>query len=891
MTMGPTSERSTPLVLELILGLVRLFSALVPRASRADWRAEWEAEVRYRWETLDRGKRLDWRTRMDLLRRTLGALPDAAWLRRQFTADADLVHDLKHGMRMLAKAPSFTVSAVFILALGIGGTVAIVALLDTLFYRPLPYQDPDRIVTIWQRQAARPTEREDVAPADFLDWRQRSRSFSAIAAVIPYSRDYTGASEPEVLFGAQVTEGFFDAIGMPPLIGRAFLPEEHVTGGRRVAVISHGFWQSHFGGDPGIVNRTISMDDEIWTIVGVLPKTFAPQLLPRPGELTIWTPKVIQEREKRIRASAWWNVVARLAPGVTLEQAQSEMNSISAAISRENPRTHESSSAVLVPMREHLMGGVSLPLFLMLGAVVLVLGIGCANVASLLLARGMERSREFAVRAALGAGRLRLVRQLVAESLLLSVIAATVGVGLAFWTLRIIISLAPSGLLRLQESTIDGRVLLFAAGLTAAIAVGFGLIPALQFSKHTNDLLRERQSAGVRGALRRGLVIAEVAIALVLLVGAGLLVRSFERLLAVDPGFNPDGVVMAQVFASDRHGTPDRLRSFFKATTERMQAMPGVNAAGAVSAMPFALSNINIRSGVEIVGRPKAEEGERRVAYLTVATPGYFSAMAIPLREGRFIEDRDSETAPRVAVISDALRRLEWPYESPVGRRIRVPFQGRPMEAEIVGVVAQIRHEGLDTAARPEIFLPHAQVPFGSMTYVVRGAGEASALIDGVKHQIWAIDSMQSVYDTGSVATLVQRSVVRQRFSMTMLTAFALVALILCASGIYGIISFTTTQRTREIGLRMALGADGPAIRRMVLREGSSVIALGLVLGLAGALVGSRFLQRLLFEVQPSDPATIGVVCLLLGAVGIAACYVPARRATRVDPLVALRVD
>ena len=888
--MRQGSGRS-PLALTLTLALVRLFSAVVPRVSRADWRAEWEAEVRYRWTSLNAGQHPDWRTRMDLVRRALGALPDAAWIRRQFTADADLVHDLKHGIRMLAKAPSFTLSAVFILSIGIGGTVAIVALLDTLFFRPLPYYQSDRIVTIWQRQAAQPTEREDVAPADFLDWRDRARSFSSIAAMIPYSRDYTGGSEPEVLFGAQVTEGFFDAIGMPPLIGRAFLPEEHVTGGRRVVVISHAFWQSRFAGDPGVVSRTISMDDEIWTIVGVLPKAFEPQLLLRPGGLSVWTPKVIQDHEKRIRASAWWNVVARLAPGVTMEQAQAEMNTISAALAREYPRTHESRSAVLVPMREHLMGGVSLPLLLMLAAVVLILGIGCANVASLLLARGMERSREFAVRAALGAGRFRLVRQLVAESLLLSLIAAVAGVGLAYWTLGVIVSLAPAGLLRLQESTIDGRIILFAASLTAAIAVAFGLIPALQFSKRTNDLLRERQADGIGGTLRRGLVVSEVAIALVLLVGAGLLVRSFGRLLAVDPGFNPTNVVMAQVFASDRQVTPDRLRNFFNATIDRMRALPGAEAAGAVSAMPFALSNINIRSNLEIVGRPAVKPGEQRVAYVTIATPGYFTAMAIPLREGRFIEGRDSETAPRVVVISDALRRLEWPNETPVGRRIRVQWQGKPVEAEVIGVVAQIRHESLDTAARAEVFFPFAQMPFGSMTYVVRGSGDTTSLIDSVKRQVWSVDSMQSVYDTGSVERLVRASLVRQRFSMTMLSAFALVALILCASGIYGIISFTTAQRTREIGLRMALGADGPTIRRMVLREGSIVIALGLLFGLVAALAGSRFLQKLLFEVRPGDPLTIAVVCVLLGAVGVAACYVPARRATRVDPLVALRVD
>ncbi len=828
---------------------------------------------------------------MDLFRRALGALPDAAWLRRQFTADADLVHDLRHGVRMLAKSPSFTIAAVFILALGIGGTVSIVALLDTLFLKPLPYQESDRIVTIWQRHASRPAEREDVAPAAFLDWRERSRSFSAIAGIIPYSRAYTGGTVPEVLFGSQVTEGFFDAIGMQPVIGRGFLPEEHTAGGRRAVVITHAFWQSRFGGTPDIVDKTISLDGEPWTIVGVLPSAFAPQLLPRPGELSIWTPKVVQEYEKRIRASAWWNVVARLAPGVTLDQAQSEMDAISAKLAQEYPRTNSSTSAALVPLREHLTGGVSRALLLMLAAVILVLGIGCANVASLLLARGIERSREFAIRSALGAGRARLVRQLVAESLLLALVAGAAGIALAHAALRGIIALAPAGMIRLQQSAIDARVLAFAAGLATLTAIAFGLIPALQFARGGRDVLRERQAEGPRGSLRRGLVVAEVAIALVLLSSAGLLVRSFERLLAVDPGFKAENVVMAQVFVDDRNAGPVRARAFFASTIERMQSLPGVQAAGAVSAMPFAMSNINIRSDFDIVGRPAAKEGERRNAYVTIATPGYFRAMAIPLREGRLLEARDNETAPLVAVISDALRRRDWPDESPVGRRIRVAWQGKPIEAEVVGVVSQIRHDGLDTAARAEVFFPHAQLPFGSMTYVVRGGGEPAAVLENVKRQIWSVDPMQSIYDTASVERLVQASLVRQRFSMTVMSAFAIVALILCASGIYGIISFTTTQRTREIGLRMALGADASTIRRMVLREGSRVIAMGLALGLVGAALGSRFLQTLLFEVRPGDPVTLAIVCVVLGAVGLAACYLPATRATQVDPLTALKTD
>ena len=880
-----------PLVLRLCLGLLSVCAPLVPAASREDWRREWEAEVRHRWGRLDAGQQLDWRSCMDLIRRALGALPDAAWLRRQFTADADALHDLRHGLRMLWKAPSFTVSAVLILAIGIGGTIALVTLLDTLFFRPLPYDEADRIVTIWTRTTAQPGEREDVAPADFLDWRERSRSFSAVAAAIPFSYDYTGGGEPEVLFGAQVTEGFWDALGMRPLLGRAFLPGAHLRGGRKSVIITYGLWQSRFAGDPGILNRAIDLDGEPWTVVGVLPRGFAPQLLPGPGELSVWTPKIIQEHDARVRGSAWWSVIARLAPGVTVEQAQSEMDAISTALAGEHPRVNTGRSAWVVSMRDHLMGDVRLPLFVMLAAVLLVLGIGCANVASLLLARGMEREREFAIRAALGAGRFRLVRQLVAESLLLSGIAAVVGLGLAYWALQAIVALAPAGVLRLQDAAIDGRIVAFAAALTTLTAVAFGLIPALQFSSRARDAMRERQSSGPRAHLRRGLVAAEIAFALVLLTGAGLLIRSFERLMSVDPGFSAENVVAVQVFAWDRNATAERVLNFFNSTLDRMRAIPGVQQAGAVSAMPFATANIDIKSGLEIPGRPAPPPGEQRSVYVTIATPGYFTAMSIPLREGRFLEERDAAGSPRAAVISEGLRRREWPDESPIGRRIKVSWQGRPLEAEVVGVVSQIRHERLDVAARPEIFLPLAQVPFASMTYVLRGAGEPRALVDAARRAIWTVDPLQTVYDSAVVEALIDASVVRERFSMTLMSVFAFVALLLCATGIYGIISFTTAQRTREIGVRMALGADGRAIQRMVLREGSSVILLGLALGLAGALAAARYVQSLLFETEPGDPATFTVVCSILAIVGLAACYVPARRATRVDPLIALRQE
>ena len=826
---------------------------------------------------------------MDLIGRALGALPDAAWIRRQFTSDSEVVHDVRHGVRMLWTSPLFTITAIAILAIGMGGTLSIATLLDTLLFKPLPYQDADRIVTLWERPAG--GGHGDVAPANFLDWRERSTTFSQLAAIIPYSYDFAGEGEPEVFFGAQVTASFFDAIGTRPLLGRAFLPDEHRSGARRVVLISHQLWQRRFGGDPAIVDRTIKLDDTLHTIVGVLPPDFRPQVLPRPGELSVWTPKVVLEHEQRTRGSAWWNVVGRLKPGVSLAQAQGELTSIAAALGREYPQTNEKVGIALVPLREHLMGDVRLPLVVMFAAVILVLAIGCANVANLLLARGMAREREFAIRAALGAGRWRIVRQLVVESLLLSSMASLAGAAIAHWLIGGIVALAPAGVLRLHDAVLDGRMLTFAVCLTALTGFVFGVVPAVQLARPGRGVIRERQASSPRRGFRRTLVAGEVALAVMLLTGAGVLIRSFDRLLAVDPGFSPRNTVALQVFAHDRNGTADRTRAFFQATIERMQSLPGVDSVGAVSAMPFAAANIDIKSTFAVIGRPARPAAERRGVYVTIATPGFFRALSVPLREGRLLSDTDREGTPIVAVISDALKTREFPNESPLGKRVQVQWHGRTLDSEIVGVVSQIRHDGLDSAPRPEVFLPLRQVPFASMTYVLKGSGEPARLIDAARRAVWSVDPLQTFYETGQVEQMVATSVAKQRFSMTLLSALAAVALLLCAIGIYGVISFATAQRAREIGVRMALGADRASIQRMVLREGGVLVAAGLICGSLGSLAATRYLRQLLFEVRPIDPLTMVVVGCLLSVVALAACYVPARRATRVDPVVALRAE
>jgi putative ABC transport system permease protein len=576
---------------------------------------------------------------------------------------------------------------------------------------------------------------------------------------------------------------------------------------------------------------------------------------------------------------------------VTLDQANGEMASVAAALAREYPQTNARVGATVVSLREHLMGDVAAPLYVMLAAVVLVLVIGCANVANLWLARGLKRGREFAIRAALGAGRARIIRQLMTECLLVSAIAAAAGLVMAHWLISAIVALAPAGVLRLQDAALDVRMLVFAALLTTATALLFGVLPAIHVSRHGRGPVQERAPSSGRTNARRVLVAAEIALAVVLLVGAGLLIRSFERLVAVDPGFAASETVALQVFAHDRQDTPARVRTFFRETLARMERSPGVQAAGAVSAMPFAMSNIDIRSTFEVAGRTRPSGEPQRGAYVTIATPGFFQALRVPLREGRYLERRDTEQAPLVSVISDSLARREWPGESPVGRRIRVDWQGETIESEVVGVVSQLRHDGLDSAPRPEVFFALEQVPFASMTYVMRGSLPAEDLISVGRRAVWDVDPQQPFYETGAVDRMIAASVVRERFTTTLLSAVAGLALVLCAIGTYAVVSFTTAQRTREIGVRMALGAGRSAIRAMVLREGALMVGAGIAAGLAGALLTTRYLQTLLFEVHATDPLTLAGVCLVLSGAALLACYVPAARATRVDPVVALRID
>jgi putative ABC transport system permease protein len=879
------------------MALFRAIKVLVPSAIRQDWLREWEAEVRHRWTTVTRGHEARWQDQADVVRRSTGAISDAAWLRQQFTADHDIMRDVHYAIRMLSRRPLISTLAVVVLAIGIGGTVAVFSVVDTLLVRELPYRDPSRIVTLWLTQRDHPEEREGVAPGAFLDWHDRSKSFSHIAAASPESFDYFDGPEPETVIGARVTEGFFEALGVQPVLGRLFVPREYTVFPPSVAVISYGAWQRMFAGDPAIVGRKVLLEGEPLEVVGVLPRWFHPSVLGRLRQEEIWVPGTLKNPEFANRRTRYWGTVARLAPGVDIDSARAELSIISKQLAREYPNTLGAMAATVVPFRDHLAGPIRDPLRVLLGAVVMVLLLGCANVASLLLSGASARQREFAVRVAIGANRWRLVRQTLVESLVLSLLACIAGLAIARTAIDAFVVIGSTTVPQLSELALDGRLVVFALATSALTSILVALWPALRISRAAlREGLTEGSVSTTGGPDRRRvvsvLVIAEVALALVILVTAGLLIRSFTTLMRVDPGFVQSNVAVLQVFAyGDLYNTEGQRQAFVDRTLDQMRAIPGVDKAAVVSAMPFLPANINIQGGIRIQGRPAPPEREQPVTSLTVASPDYFAAMGIPVRRGRLFTADDHATAPQVAIINDLLAERFWPGESPLDQRITVNWQGRWRAMQVVGVVGRLRHDGLDRDPRPEVFIPFAQLPYGSLTFVIRTTTDAALLIPTLKRQIWDVDPNLPLYDTSTVEALVAQSLAPRRFITSLLTVLAGLAFVLATIGIYGIVSFATSQRTREIGVRVAIGGSARDILRLVFTEGAQRVAVGVLVGLAGSLAVTRVVAALLYQVSPTDPLTLGTTTALLAVVALVACYWPARRATRIDPLVALRSD
>jgi len=805
--------------------------------------------------------------------------------------------DMRYSARMLLKHPAFTLIAVITLALGIGANAAIFSVINTVLLRSLPYEDPDHIVTLWENNTKESLPRDDVSPANFLDWRERQQVFSEIAFANPNSLDYSGGEEPEVIRAAMVSKGFFQVFGVGALYGRTFLPEEYEAGKNQVVMLSHGVWQRRFGGDKNIIGKALTLDGEPTTVIGVMPPTFHLHLFDREEEM--WSPQVASDSMKQQRKATYLKVVARLKPDVSLAQAQADLNNIATQLAQENPNTNQGLGISAITFPEHLKGKWRRALVILFAAVGLVLLVACANVANLSLARGCQREREFSIRAAIGAGRGRIVRQLLIESLLLAALGCGGGLFLAVWGVQFVVAFNPGDIPRIDQVALDGFTLAFVAIVGFLTTLIFGLAPALQLSKpDLQSCLKESgqtvTATKARNRFRNTLVVTQIALAFVLLVGAGLVLRSFVSLMRVDPGFAADKVVAIQAFIWDRYNKPELRETYTRETLEKIESLPGVEAAGVTTAIPLLESSQTSSLPFAVEGHPE-QLGQEPVAQVTIASPNYFSAIGARLLKGRLFNQFDDKNSTRVALINETMAKRNWPGEDPVASKFTLKRGGRDARGgttfEVAGVVTDQRQDGLDKTPREEFFIPYAQSPSGSTIFVVRTKGDPNALLQSLKARIWESNNTQPFYAVTTMDQLVSNSLKARRFNLMLLGVLAVLALTLASVGIYGVISFTTGQRTHEIGVRMALGAQARDILKLVVGKGMALTLLGIAIGAVASLAVMRSLSSLLFNVSPTDPITFGFIALLLASVALLACFFPARRATKVDPLIALRYE
>jgi putative ABC transport system permease protein len=827
------------------------------------------------------------------------ALQERARAQRPLFWLADLGRDAAYVLRTLRRRPGFAAVVVATLALGIGACAAIFSAVNGVLLRALPYPGSERLVVVKETFLPRFPELA-VSPGHYFDWRERATSsFESLAAVqmadgIPGregSYNLTGRGEPARVSAARVTANTFATLRTPPALGRDFSPDDDRPGRSDVAILSHGFWMRRLGGRADAVGQALTLNGRPFTVIGVMPAGFE---LDRPVDL--FTPAAFSEAERRDRGGSHvFDVLGRLRPGVSLAQARRELTLLANRLAEEDPATSAHTGVIVSPMLEARVTGARAVLLSLLGAVGLLLLIACANVAHLMLARAAARSQEIAVRVALGADRPRIVRQLLTESALLALAGAALGLLVAHVAVSALAALAPDSLPRAREIAVDGPVLGFTAALALAAALGFGLAPALAAARI--DLHRALKEGG-RGATggrrhqqaRGALVAAEVAIALVLLVGAGLLIRSFARLVQVRPGFEPQGAVALRVALSPAKypGDPERA-AFADAAVRRIAALPGAAAVAAVDALPFSGDVINIVA-LKVAGRAPPADYERPTAHVFSVTPGYFAAMGIPLVRGRAFNAHDDARAPPVTIVSRTLAARLFPGEDPIGKRIDAVRDGPDRWHEIVGVVGDVKLDRLDGDAVPEAYAPFAQGPSGTLTFVVRGAAPAAPTKEA-RAALAAVDPDQAVASVHALGELVARAVARQRFAMLLFAVFSAAALLLAAVGVYGVVAYAVAQRTGEIGVRMAFGARTIDVVGLVLRQGGRLVAVGLTAGIGGALALTRLLGSMLFGVSPYDPLTFAAIAALLTLVAALACAVPAYRAARVDPATVLRAE
>jgi putative ABC transport system permease protein len=795
---------------------------------------------------------------------------------------ADLITDARYAVRQLGKSPGFTLVAVLTLAFGIGATSAIFSVVNTVMLKPLPYPEAERLVMVFERVPQ--YGRFSVAPANFLDWRQQNTVFERIAAYTSGSDTFVGADGPERVVRASVSWDVFELLGVAPALGRGFSQHEDAPGQNAVVVISHGMWQRRFGSDPTVLGRTISLSGTPVTVVGVMPADF---YFPN-REAEFWRPIALPANPTR--GGHFLGVIARVKADVSLEQADAEMRTIAERLAVQYPQNSADESAEAIGLRERIVGPVRPMLFTLLVAVGVVVLIACANVANLLLVRASVREKEIAIRTALGAGRRRIVMQMLVESLVLAVAGGALGVLLAYLAIAPIKALGVGTIPRVTELALDRTVLAVTLLVTLGTGVIFGLAPAWQAARGgPGAALKEGGRASTVSSgrwVRHALLVAEVALSLVLLVGATLLIRSFAKLTSVDPGFDAARVLAFQVALPATSYPEDHNRvDFYDRLLARLRGLPGVEAAAMTQTLPMRGSYV---LSFEIQGRPPAQPGDEQSASHRVVSPEYFSAMGIPLVRGRLLSERDAGTTPMVAVIDQAFAQRHFPNDDPIGRGLDIG-NGTDGFYEIVGIVGSVHHGGLDEAASPTMYVPFKQDVFSAMWVVVQTSGDPAALIGAARQSVRELDSALPAFSIMPLAAVVNESVAQRRFSMLLLGLFAFVALFLAAVGLYGVVAYTVSQRTQEIGLRMAIGAEPGDVLRMVVGGGMKLAAIGVVVGIAGALALASLVASMLYGVTPFDPASYLVTAGVLLAVAALACWIPARRAMRVDPLVALR--
>jgi putative ABC transport system permease protein len=805
-----------------------------------------------------------------------------------------LLQDVRYGLRILLKDFSFSVTAVVLVALGIGATTTIFSIVNTALLRPLPYAQPEKLVSI---QDIDRTNRSNVPvnASDFLDWQTQNHVFAQMAIVNVSPLNYVGDGIPERLRGAKVSASFMNLLGVKPILGRTFLPEEDKPGHDMVVVISHALWQRNFAGNPSVIGRVVRLGGKQYTVIGVMPEQFD-----FPGQLRasaeLWIPLTVNEELRQARGNHSDIAIARLKPGTTLAQAQTEMNVIAARLAQQYPETNTSFDKVSVlPLHELIVSNIRQTLFVLLGAVGCLLIIACANVANLLLVRASIRQREIALRAALGASRSRLVRQLLTESILLSTIGGLLGLLLSVGSIQLLKWFGPSDLPRLQEVSLDLPVLGFALFLSVLTGLLFGLAPALQVSQgDLNKNLKEGGRSATGGTkrlqLRNLLVIAEIALALLLLTSAGLLVRSFMVLQGVDPGFNPQGLITTKIsLAETNYPKSQQQIAFYQNVLDRVRVLPGVKAASMVAAMPMSGSNMML--AFTIKEHPPTKPGEEIASGFNAVSADYFQTMGIPLVRGRNLSAFDREGAPKVAVISASAAKRFFPGENPIGKHLVIGYDIKNNVHEIVGIVGDVHHLSLDAEGRADIYAPFQQTAFPFMSLVVRSNLNVNSLAPLIRREVLAVDSTQPIGKVNSVEQLIADTVAQPRFQMLLIGLFAGLALILATVGIYGVMAYSVAQRTNELGIRLALGAQPKDVLKMILSQGMLLVSIGLALGLILSLVIGRLLASFLFGISATDAPTFVSVSLMLALAALLACYLPAQKATRVDPMIALRQE